>query len=229
MRSCDIRHSDCNLVADLSTAEAGNEARLPDIHSLTTHVHAKQGCLPYKRPRFAHGDLPSLTYRSPPIIIISGTTIMSDGNNRFNELVQALPPELFRDIHDLTFAASSHAKVEIDNSLLPPSILQVDYASRERAAAAYYSAHVFSGTDYRIVDKWLCSLPQAHRRHLREVRIVHIGGPDDELFDDDEAFAQSTAMMFHLGLQGDCEVAFLKLREVQGDQIREWREPKMNA
>jgi len=70
---------------------------------------------------------------------------MAATDDSLAELVQSLPAELYTEIYQLTFTESYVKAIPITYALAPPSILQVDRASRAIGAASYYSTHIFYG------------------------------------------------------------------------------------
>jgi len=92
-------------------------------------------------------------------------------------LLQSLPQEIYDEIYELTFSATCTTPntIEIDTKhYSPPSILQVDTASRRLAALTYYSSHTFVAYDQKVLDAWLCSIARKHMDDLREVHLVNI-------------------------------------------------------
>lgn len=89
-------------------------------------------------------------------------------------LVQALPPELYNEIFELTFTPPSEV-YKMSKDYLRPSCLQVNRASRARFAASYYGkAAIFTfdkNDNYRMLVKSLESIPQEHLEAITDIRI----------------------------------------------------------
>lgn len=93
--------------------------------------------------------------------------------DRFAELVHNLPPELFLEIYQHTFAANI-AQISINWNYKPLNLLQVDRASRELFAANYYKTTTFVARTPLHCRKWLMSMPHGHVALLREVRLLYL-------------------------------------------------------
>lgn len=95
-------------------------------------------------------------------------------------LVQALPPELFNTIYDLTFSVNvSPSKYTITENFKPPACLQVNHASRQKLVESYYRCTIFYINEV-LLYPWLRSLDADHIRRVRELRITEtITGPLD--------------------------------------------------
>ena len=92
-------------------------------------------------------------------------------------LLQSLPQEIYDEIYELTFSATCTTPntIEIDTKhYSPPSILQVDSASRRLAVPSYYSSHTFVAHDEKVLDAWLCSIACEHMDDLRKVHLINI-------------------------------------------------------
>lgn len=107
-----------------------------------------------------------------------------------------LPAELFNDIKDLVFSLDTDT-VHINLDYKPPALLQVNRATREQFATAYYGKTTFYLYDGRQTQverpeqlknfaKWAKTL-SGHRRHLiaqvhfcerNEWHFSHKSGPD---------------------------------------------------
>lgn len=86
-------------------------------------------------------------------------------------LVQALPQELYDEVYRLTFTVISAEDIEINEDYEgPPSILQVNKASRALTVASYYSTNSFFAMRRLYLDSWLLSLDVQSLSVLREVR-----------------------------------------------------------
>lgn len=55
----------------------------------------------------------------------------------FKERIQSLPPELRSEIYKLTFSVTPGRRL-IDESTVPPSVLQVNRYQRQRLASSWY-------------------------------------------------------------------------------------------
>lgn len=107
--------------------------------------------------------------------------------------VQALPPELFNKIYDLTFTTSptipspdsynrqylifcrGYGSLQdrlIETPYQPPSNLQVNRATRANLAPAYYCGSLFYITKDDLWD-WLASLPTSHVHMIRKIRVLN--------------------------------------------------------
>lgn len=89
-----------------------------------------------------------------------------------SRLLQSLPQELYDRIYDLTFTAVAEDNIRMTKHFRFPAVLHVDHASRELAAAAYYSQNkVFTGTLlHGFFFAWLHAIPSSHRGHIRDIR-----------------------------------------------------------
>ena len=65
----------------------------------------------------------------------------------------SLPQELFDEIFDLTFTIDKNSVTFIDASYKPPSILQVNRATRNLTSRAYYQT-TFKSRDSMLLAKW---------------------------------------------------------------------------
>lgn len=69
----------------------------------------------------------------------------SDTDNLIQR-VHDLPPELYKEIHDLTFFTSFEAVYKIDKDYKPPNLLQVNQKWRKAFWRSFYGSRVFSVT-----------------------------------------------------------------------------------
>ena len=90
------------------------------------------------------------------------------------EQVQALPPELFLEVQELTFTANSRS-LTIDQYHKPSPLLRIDQASRAQFAASFYGrldTVEFEG--HHACSRWLISLPNVHCHLLQNVQLIII-------------------------------------------------------
>ena len=85
------------------------------------------------------------------------------------QLVKALPQELYDDIYQLTFTVSAGIR-HIESTYKPPSCLQVDESTRNAFAEDFYNSGIFC-VEFKVVRRWASSLEVAHIRKIHEVRI----------------------------------------------------------
>lgn len=86
-------------------------------------------------------------------------------------LVQSLPPELYNEIFDLTFAPAPGIQ-HIRKGYKPPSCLQVSRSTRRNYVVSHYTRSTFYMTKEDCA-KWLASLPDNHIDLLTEIRILN--------------------------------------------------------
>lgn len=92
----------------------------------------------------------------------------------FTTLVHSLPLELFRKIQMETFSINpSMTPCEVDSNYAPPNLLQVNTATREQFAQAYYSETTFEFRNTQLCITWLETLSVNHRHLLERVRLIH--------------------------------------------------------
>lgn len=86
------------------------------------------------------------------------------------QLVQDLPPELYKAIYELTFSTSFKAVYKIDKDYKPPSVLQVSQSLRQALCPMFYAITIFSFTDHvdsiEHLRRWLTSLTNGQRMKL---------------------------------------------------------------
>ena len=75
----------------------------------------------------------------------------------FAKRVQDLPPELFVMVKEFSFLIE-RAKVTVDRSYQPPSILQVDRRSRRKLSTQYFSQTMFCVDNIELMCQWSMSL-----------------------------------------------------------------------
>lgn len=101
-------------------------------------------------------------------------------------LVQALPQELYDEIHTLTFAPI-HGEHYIDRNYKPPSCLQVSRYTRWLLRLSYYGRDSIFYATKADCEKWMTSLPKANGGTIgvhAEVRILDmIVRPDRPITD----------------------------------------------
>jgi hypothetical protein len=90
----------------------------------------------------------------------------------FAERVQALPPELFNTIYEDVFAAPTGV-IKIQKDYKPPLKLAMGRDIRELFAKAYYSNNSFEFDCIHWFATWFVSLSKSHRRHLRDITVLH--------------------------------------------------------
>ena len=89
------------------------------------------------------------------------------------ELVQALPAELYTEIYDLTFDGTGEHRIK--RKYKPPSCLQVSRATRKTFAQTYYGGASIFLIHHKAVNccvKWIVRLPQSHAHLITEIRVV---------------------------------------------------------
>lgn len=135
------------------------------------HVNAKKLTLD------PHSLLPHPSTLFPPLpttksnieTMASATSDMDE----FLRLMQTLPQELHDMIRDLTFSPPIASKaIVVDASYTFPSILQVDHASRQKNATAYFASNAFAiGTEDMLIS-WLRAVDPEYRRSITEIRFL---------------------------------------------------------
>lgn len=106
------------------------------------------------------------------------TSVTNIDMDEFIRRVQSLPPELYIQIHDLTFKDEFPATCRIDRNYRPLSILQVNRKWRSALSPAFYDRTIFtvvdSVDDLTGLSKWIRSLPRKHitRITFPELRIL---------------------------------------------------------
>jgi hypothetical protein len=91
----------------------------------------------------------------------------------FDQRVQALPAELFNNIHDLVFVAiASNRVISIDDEYHPPVVLQVDTVFRDQCSKLYYHNSEFVASNPLVMVKWVLSLSRRHRRMIGSMKLV---------------------------------------------------------
>ena len=86
------------------------------------------------------------------------------------ERVQSLPPEIYKEVYDLTFTPRSNYH-RINAAFKPSKLLAVDRASRAIFAVRYYRENAIFSLQYLALGRqWLVSLPQRHLQLLRIIR-----------------------------------------------------------
>lgn len=89
----------------------------------------------------------------------------------FHDLLYSLPQELFDKVHEHVFAEAPEKLVVIDKDYKPPSLLQVNRATRAEFAKSYYAYSVFV-LDGRIPYKLIDVLPLLHVKYIKCVHAV---------------------------------------------------------
>lgn len=92
--------------------------------------------------------------------------VMADDN--LPALVQALPSELYNEIFELTFTVN---KREINTIHHPPALLHVTRATRQSFAKSYYGQGSIFYVPKELLNKFICSLPNAHSSIITEIRV----------------------------------------------------------
>lgn len=103
------------------------------------------------------------------------------------ELVHALPPELFDYVKDLVLAPEKTETLTITQRHYKPSkLLQLSTATRTQYAEKLYSpSTVLQFEDLATLCKWLGSLTKSHRRLIHHIRmIVDVAGIRVESIDE---------------------------------------------
>ena len=83
--------------------------------------------------------------------------------------IQRLPPELYSEIHDLTFTMNIK-KRRIDSFHKPPGLLQVNQKWRNALSPTFYDKTIFITIDSEAhldyLTRWLTSLTTEQRNHV---------------------------------------------------------------
>lgn len=113
---------------------------------------------------------------------LQGTLQNMDATMILAERLQVLPSELFNKIYNAAFAIDA-TTCNVTSDYKPPTLLQVDKASREAYAETYYSNIRFDFTSCELCCKWLASLSLNHHKLLTKIRLIRSNL--HETFEDD--------------------------------------------
>ena len=95
---------------------------------------------------------------------------MATSTASFIDRVQALPPELFSEVFELTFTLQPEFQVSIDKHYKPPALLQVNRSFREQLSRTYYKNTIFLFFGRQDARAWLSSLTTEHECLIRKIR-----------------------------------------------------------
>ena len=96
----------------------------------------------------------------------SSTSIATE---RFQKLLDGLPPELHGMICDCTFSAGPTTH-HITKDYKPPNALQVSRATRNRFAKSHYELATFKTSSQATLRRWLLTLKP---EHVKQINTVH--------------------------------------------------------
>ena len=86
------------------------------------------------------------------------------------ELIQALPPELYNEVVRITFTASATPR-HICSNYKPPSSLQVNQDIRKYFAESYFGNESVFYVEGVIAWRWLAIFPFDHGRLISDIRL----------------------------------------------------------
>lgn len=93
-------------------------------------------------------------------------------HDRLDQRIQKLPQELRDMIKDFTFTPSFNTR-RIDKHYTPPSLLQVDRASRLQFGQSYYGGDsIFNFEDRKILCRYVKHLDDSHQELIKTFRLL---------------------------------------------------------
>ena len=135
-------------------------------HSLSVQIHPGTCLDPHRYPYFFSPKIQTL--------LTNRTVEQHPGRSTMatlNQLIQALPPELFDHIQDLLYTSNEN-DILIRGSYTPSHLLHVNSATGQTHAGRFYGCSTqFISTYPKSMLAFLCNVSEAHRGLIMKVGI----------------------------------------------------------